>query len=190
MSTHIHPMTLASLRKGLRHVGLSGLLVCVSLGGAAANAARATPGEAVTSGNVEVSYSSPDKFTEFERNPNERSNWLDQLSNYVAKRASRSLPPGQKLSVTITDVQLAGVYEPWRRRDLAQTRIVRDSNPPRIDLRFKLESPTGEVIKEGDRQLRDLDFLNRTTYHRDEPLSHEKNLIDSWLTQDFAANAK
>ena len=180
----------AILQKGLRHVGLTGLLVCVSLGGASAVAARATPGEPVTSGNVEVSYSSPDKFTEFEWNPNERSNWLDQLSDYVAKRASRSLPPGQKLSVTITDVQLAGVYEPWHRRDLGQTRIVRASNPPRIDLRFKLEGPTGELIKEGNRQLRDLDFLNRTTYHRDEPLSHEKNLIDSWLAQDFAANTK
>jgi Protein of unknown function (DUF3016) len=194
----IHTPTLEALRKGSHHAGMSGLVLCfslclslcASLSASPASAAQATPGAAVSSGNVEVSYNSPDKFTEMERYPNERTNWLDQLSNYVAKRASRTLPAGQKLSVTITDVQLAGTYEPWRLPNLAQTRTVRDTTPPRIDLQFKLESATGELIKEGDRKLRDLDFLHRSAFHRDEPLSHEKNLIDAWLAQDFGAGMK
>jgi hypothetical protein len=172
-------------RNVLRRLAIGGLFLCASSGSVMAIAASGTPGAPVTVGNVEVSYSNPDKFTEMDRNPNERMDWLDQLSAYVAKRASRSLPAGQKLAVTITDVQLAGIYEPWRRGSLAQTRIVRDTTPPRVDLSFKLESATGGVIKEGDRNLRDIDFLSRTTYHRGEPLAHEKNLIDAWLTKEL-----
>lgn len=172
-------------RKSLRRVAMCGLFLCASLGSVAAYAASAAPGAPVNLGNVEVSYSNPGKFTEMDRNPNERMDWLDQLSAYVAKRASSSLPAGQKLSVTITDVQLAGIYEPWRRGSLAQTRIVRDTTPPRVDLSFKLESATGAVIKEGERNLRDIAFLSRTTYHRGEPLAHEKNLIDAWVTKEL-----
>ena len=179
-----HPGS-SALGRGFRHAGLCAILVCASLASVVALAASSTPGAPVTFGNVEVSYSSPNKLTEVDRNPNERTEWLDQLSAHVAKRASRELPAGQKLSVTITDVQLAGMYEPWRRGNLAQARIVRDTTPPRIDLKFKLESATGAVIKEGERELRDIDFQSRTTYRRDEPLSHEKNLIDSWLTREF-----
>ena len=55
----------------------------------------------------------------------------------------------------------------------------------RIDLNFRLVAANGAVLKEGTRQLRDIAFLSRAGYHRDEPLSHEKNLIDDWLRKDF-----
>jgi hypothetical protein len=173
------------LRKGLRHAGYCGLFICASLGSLAAAAAGVNPGAPVTVGNVEVSYSNPDKFTEIDFDSTKRTDWLAQLSAYVANRAQRSLPPGEKLSVTITDVQLAGGFEPWHRGDLARTRIVRDTRPPRIDLRFKVEAASGGVIKEGERKLRDIAFLDHSVYHRSEPLAHEKNLIDTWLTKEF-----
>ena len=156
------------------------------LDGAAATA-LAIPGAPVSTDKAEVSYRNPAAFTEMDRSFGERTDWLDELSRYVAKRASRTLPEGQRLLVTITDVQRSGMLEPWRRGGMADVRIVRDTTPPRIDLTYQLVSQNGAVLKEGSRRLTDAAFLNRTGSHRDELLSHEKNLIDDWMRRDFGS---
>lgn len=152
---------------------------------AAAASAFAIPGATLSTDKAEVSYRNPAAFTEMDRSFGERTDWLDELSRYVAKRAARALPDGQRLLVTITDVQRAGRLEPWRRPPMSDVRIVRDSTPPRIDLTFQLVSTQGAVLKEGSRQLRDLGFLHRTGFHSGELLSYEKNLIDDWMRRDF-----
>ena len=152
---------------------------------AAAPAAAAAPGATVSTEHAEVSYRNPAAFTEMDRSPNERRDWLDELSRYVAKRAARTRPDGQRLLVTITDVQRAGRLEPWRPGRLSDVRFVRDSTPPRIDLNFQLVSAQGAVLKEGSRELRDINFLSRAAFHRGDVLSYEKNLIDAWLRQDL-----
>jgi len=157
---------------------------------AVATAVAAAPGATVSTERAEVSYRNPAAFTEMDRSPNERLDWLDVLSRYVAKRASRTLPDGERLLVTITDVQRAGRLEPWRSSRLSDVRIVRDITPPRIDLTFQLVSAQGAVLKEGSRQLRDIDFLSHGIFHRGEVLGHEKNLIDAWLRQDFGPTTR
>ena len=167
----------------LRRSGVCASLACAVLGAGAATA----PGAPVRFDNVEISYRDPAQFTEIRRNPAERSDWLDELSAYTAKRAARMLAPGERLSVTITDVQLAGMFEPWRHGNLANVRIVRETTPPRIALSFRIESAQGETLKQGERQLHDVAFLTRTSRHRYEPLGYEKNLIDDWLARELRA---
>jgi hypothetical protein len=154
------------------------------LGGAAAMGA-AIPGAPVSTDKAEVSYRNPAGFTEMDRSFGERTDWLDELSGYVAKRAARTLPDGQRLLVTITDVQRAGRREPWRIGTMSDVRIVRDTTPPRIELNYQLVAQDGAVLKEGSRRLTDLDFMHRAGFHRGELLSHEKNLIDDWMRRDF-----
>ena len=151
----------------------------------AASAMAATPGGVASAERAEVSYRNPAGFTEMDRSPRAGREWLDELSRYVARRASRAVPDGQRLLVTITDVQRAGALEPWRSGRWSDVRIVRSTTPPRIDLTFQLVSAQGAVLKEGSRQLRDIDFLSHGLFHRDEVLGHEKNLIDTWLREDF-----
>jgi hypothetical protein len=150
-----------------------------------ATAVAAAPGAPVVTERAEVSYRNPASFTEMDRSPNESREWLDVLSRYIAKRASRTLPDGERLLVTITDVQRAGQLEPWRSSRWSDTRFVRDTTPPRIDLTFQLVSAQGAVLKEDTRQLRDANFLTRGIFHRGEALGYEKNLIDAWLRADF-----
>jgi hypothetical protein len=152
-------------------------------------AAGVAPGAPVITAKVEVSYRNPDAFAEMNRAPNERRDWLDELSRYLAQRAERRVPDGQRLRVTITDVQRAGMVEPWRPAPLSDARIVRDTTPPRIDLSFQLVTADGAVLREGERQLRDLDFLHRNGLRRNEALAYEKNLIDDWLRREFGAAA-
>ena len=154
------------------------------LGSAAVQAATA-PGAAQSSANVELGFREPDQIIARDRSWGDRNEWLDDLGRYIVKQASKRVSEGARLLVTITDVQRAGMVEPWRGRGMWDVRIVRDSTPPRIDLAYQLVSPQGAVLKEGVRELRDMNFLYGAGFHRDEPLSFEKNLIDDWLRRDF-----
>ena len=172
-------MRLLPLRRLARTIGalLIGAVAAVS----------AAPGETVGTERAEVSRRIPGGFTEMQRSPHERREWLDELGRHVAKRAARVVPKGQRLLVTITDVQRAGMVEPWRPGRLADVRIVRDPTPPRIDLSYQLVSAQGAVLKEGSRRLRDLAFLNRGGLPSSDPLRYEKSLIDTWLRDDFGS---
>ena len=164
---------------------LGAAIAVFAVAGAAA-AATEPPGATVSTERAEVAYRNPAGFTEMQRSfGNARTDWLDELSRYVAQRAARTLPEGERLLVTITDVQRAGRVEPWRGPASNDLRIVRDNTPPRIDLEFRLVGANGAVLKEGARQLRDVAFLNRAGLHRDEALGYEKNLIDGWMRSDF-----
>ena len=155
----------------------------------AAGMAATAPGAPVRHDKVEVSYRNPAGFTEMERDFGARRDWLDELSRYVARRAAGAVPTGQHLAVTITDVQRAGMIEPWHRAG-TDLRVVRDTTPPRIDLSFQLVGPNGAVLKEGSRQLRDIAFLTRHTRYSGEPLSYEKNLIDDWVRREFGPSRR
>lgn len=140
---------------------------------------------------VEVEFFEREKFTDVKDSDlatdRGRDDTLDTLKEYLMKRGVRGLQPGQKLSIKITDVDLAGDYEPWRGVQWSDIRIIKDIYPPRINLEFRLTSADGAVIKEGKRDLRDMAFMMRisTASFRDDPLRHEKDLLDDWLSSEF-----
>ena len=173
----MNPTTMVSLRAGV---------VAVLLHGAAVWALVA-PGAPQGSANVELGFRDPAGIVARDDGWSDHGDWLDELGRYVVKAASRRVPEGARLLVTITDVQRAGRVEPWRTRSLQDVRIVRDSSPPRIDLAFQLVSAQGAVLKEGTRTLRDLNFLRRSAFHDGERLAYEKNLVDDWLRKDVGA---
>ena len=63
-------------------------------------------------------------------------------------------------------------------------RIVKDIYPPRIDLQFRVRDAKGNVIKEGERKLRDLSFMMNLRLNNHDPLRYEKTLIDDWMRKD------
>lgn len=108
---------------------------------------------------------------------------LADLRTYIVRAADRTLAPGDRLELTITDIKLAGAYEPGRGPQYDDVRVVKDIYPPRIDLRFTLTGPDGEVLASGERKLRDPAFLSRTLANGSDPLRHEKRLLDDWLRE-------
>jgi Protein of unknown function (DUF3016) len=177
--------TLELKRMARRSAGTLALLVACATGHAAAAEGKAATGAVMRSDKVEVMYRDPAALTEVQFNPSRQTGWMDSLGRYIVSQGGKSVPAGAKLVVTITDVQLAGMYEPARRRGLEDVRIVRDTTPPRIDLSFQLVDAQGAVLKEGERKLRDIDFLHSSFRHRNEELRYEKNLIDDWMRKDF-----
>lgn len=143
---------------------------------------------------AEVNFLEPQKFTDVKDNDMgdfERTTYLEALRDHILDQAKRFVPPGHKLSVTFTDIDMAGDFEPWRGPRFSDIRIVKDIYPPRIELSFQLTDAEGNVVKQGKRELRDLAFLMKINMaFRDDPVRHEKGLLDDWLRSEFPRLAK
>jgi DUF3016 family protein len=141
---------------------------------------------------IQVSWAPTEQLSEVKDNPFQHGwlrpkDWMQSLSEYLRKRADYVLPQGQHLDVTITDIKLAGAYEPWRRSELQEVRFLTDLHPPRIDLHYRLSASDGSTIREGDSKLRDNAYLQRTVANQSDSLAYDKRLIDDWLRREFAA---
>lgn len=141
-------------------------------------------------GPVAVQWTDPAKFTEIRYSRNRweasRGDWVRDLAEYLRKRAAGQLPQGSRLEVTITDIDRAGSYEPWRGMRADSIRFMRDIYPPRIDLTFTLTGADGRVLAQGTRELADLSYLMGSTRVGDtDPLRYDKQLIDDWVRREF-----
>lgn len=137
---------------------------------------------------IDVQFVDPSNFAEMRGSRGQRNSkeWMNGLRKHLEQRAPQYLPPGARLQVRFTDVKLVGDYEPWRRPGLNDVRIVRDVYPPRLDLDFRLTNEGG-TVREGSAKLRDPSFLMRTQRYPDDPLGHEKLMLDDWLQKEFKA---
>jgi len=138
---------------------------------------------------TEVVFFEPQNFTDV-RDSNlgsakGRDATLAELKSYLVAQARPYLAPGQTLNVTITNVDLAGEFEPWRGAAFNDVRIVKDIYAPRIDLALKLTEADGRVVKEGKRELRDDSFMTNLMINNSDPLRYEKRLLADWLAREF-----
>jgi hypothetical protein len=92
--------------------------------------------------------------------------------------------------VRITNIDLAGEFEPWRGPQFDRVRIMRDVYPPRFALEFRLTDARGAVVKEGQRVLLDQLYLSAAALNNGDPLYYDKLLLGAWLRQEFAATTQ
>jgi len=137
--------------------------------------------------NVHIEFADPENYSDirdgFTSSEKGEAAHLEGIEQYVQKRAKKYLPADQKLEITFTNIDLAGDFEPWG-ADMDDVRIVKDIYPPRIDLQFRVRDAKGNVIKEGERKLRDLSFMMNLRLNNHDPLRYEKTLIDDWMRKD------
>lgn len=143
-------------------------------------------------GTVNVAFEQPERFTDLKRTysaiENDRG-YMDQLRQYIERTGSRRIPDGYVLDVTVTNIDLAGEFEPERGPGFSDVRVVKSIYPPRIDLTYRLAGPDGAVVSEGRRNLRNLGFdWTISGVDPNDPLKHEKRLLDDFLS-DVAKQA-
>lgn len=142
-----------------------------------------------TIARADVAFFEPQKFTDVKDSymgDYERTTYLDSIRDHLLEQAKYYVPEGHHLSVTFNDIDMAGDFEPWRGPRWDDVRIVKDIYPPRIQLAFRLTDAQGNVVKEGKRDLRDLAFMMKINMaFRDDPVRHEKALLDDWLRSEF-----
>ena len=158
------------------------LLTFLALGGwtATAFAAGGSP-------HVDVKFAEPEKFTDVRHDSTSTgydAGYLSELVTFLERQAPARVAPNGRLTITFTDIDLAGEFEPWHEGRWADVRIVKTLYPARLHFRFVLTDPSGAVIRSGERELSDLSFTRLPGLAPDR-LRFEKGLLDDWLSQEF-----
>jgi len=139
---------------------------------------------------VSVAFIEPQRFTDIKasaaRSEKGSAAILDEIAQFLRQAGEAQLPAGFTLEIRVTDIDLAGEFEPVRGPQFERTRLMRDVYWPRFDLGFRLKDPDGRVVKEGPRTLRDLNYLTRLLRVSEDRLRYEKALLRDWLRREFA----
>jgi hypothetical protein len=153
--------------------------------GAALAAVRADKPKAT----IEVTFVAPEKFTDakddYIESERGRDALLNQLRDHLVSQGARFLTANQRLEIKVTEVDLAGDFEPWRGPNFQDVRIVKDIYPPRVNLEFRLVGADGKVLSEGKRELRDLSYLMTISLPTSDPLRYDKEMLSNWLRREF-----
>jgi hypothetical protein len=140
---------------------------------------------AQAAGRVEVSWVKPELFSDIGQIRWQREATLQALGDHL-QRLGQRLPDGQTLQIEVTDVDLAGELD---RSSWHETRVLRGgADVPRIALRYTLLAD-GRTVKAGEASLSELNYLGAPLLppSRQEELFYEKQLLERWFRETFAA---
>ena len=163
---------------------------------AQSNNAQHEPADKLTSdkGRVTVEWINPKKFTDTRptnmSSTKHREHLFKQLEEHLEELAEQ-LPAGQSLSLSVTDVDLAGRVEPGAFSGLVNTmsdvRIIREIDSPRLKFSYQLFDANGAVLKAQDVSLKDMSFMSGfSSRQSDSPYVYEKRMLTKWFKDTFS----
>jgi len=162
-------------------IGLMVPLLTLALGLASAASAQ--------DDRVSVELTNPETFTDFKTSCVARPVDVDalaaQLERYLKTTAARLLSDGQRMEITVTNIDMAGDIEVWRNPFLCDLRTMKDVYPPRIDLTFRVLDAEGKELRGGTRSLADVNYLDRSAPSGIDQLRYEKYLLSDWLQREL-----
>ncbi|HEY0588483.1 MAG TPA: DUF3016 domain-containing protein [Pseudoduganella sp.] len=141
---------------------------------------------AASAGGVTVKYQEPDKFSDVPFFEPDRDQVLKELTTHF-DQLGKQLPANQQLTITVTDIDLAGRVEP-RRRSMHDIRILRGgADWPTMELQYSLQQD-GKVIASGTDRLSNMMYLDRLNHYAGgDSLRYEKPMLDEWFKKTFGA---
>lgn len=134
---------------------------------------------------VSVNFDNSAEFTDFKDDWTGTERGREDLE-YVLRRAitetaAPRLKEGQRLTITFTDIDLAGDFLPSVSSG-HNVRVVKSIYPPRMEFRYTLTDANGAVLKEGRERLLDMAFQFRTGgIDRDQALYYDKEVMRDWI---------
>ena len=136
---------------------------------------------------VAVVFVNPENFTDVKRDSwsGNSPELLEQIQKFMITTGERVIPTGMHLEVRVTDIDLAGDFEPWRGPQFDGVRMVRDIYPPRIKLQFTVTDAGNATVSSGQRDITDLAFQMRMAWPADDPLRYEKDILRDWFKSEF-----
>jgi hypothetical protein len=147
----------------------------------------AAAASALAAGRADVGFTDPERFTDAGPNAVERERTQRLLREHIEHLAAR-LPDGQVLRVQVSDIDLAGVFDPFI--DGGVRVVGRVADAPRITLRYTL-SAGDRALASGEARLTDMAYLERGVGpHRGSPLEYERRLLDDWFAEQVLPKAQ
>jgi len=147
------------------------------------------PHHDTSDGRVTITFQNPEKYMDAGERFLEHSNprVLEQLDAFLQQETRRYLPAGEKLSLTFTDIDRAGDYDPVM-RGLDHVRVLKSNYPPRYEFSYVRTAADGHVIAQGDEHLVDLSFTASDNFNvQNDPLYYDKELLKKWLRETYQA---
>lgn len=134
---------------------------------------------------ITIVYENSLEFTDFKDRYSSTERMVagleEEFSRYLKRAADKVLPEGQSLTITFTDIDMAGDFEPWRGPNAHDIRIIKSIYPPRIKFNYTVTDASGAVLKEGEERLSDLSFQSTLGINRNDVFFYEQELMRSWL---------
>lgn len=149
--------------------------------------------QVLSQAQVEINWENPEKYRDvrptMESRIKFREHTFEQIEEYLQKLAAK-LPDDQKLMLNVTNLDLAGQVWPASfvgfGHSASDIRVVKSIDIPRMNFTFKLVNTAGELIQEGDVELKDMAFMDRSNrFFNSESLRYEKNMLRSWFNDEF-----
>lgn len=149
--------------------------------------------QVLSQAQVEINWENPEKYRDvrptMESRIKFREHTFEQIEEYLQKLAAK-LPDDQKLMLNVTNLDLAGQVWPASfvgfGNSASDVRVVKSIDIPRMSFTYKLVNTAGELIQEGDVDLRDMAFMDRSNrFFNSESLRYEKNMLRSWFNDEF-----
>lgn len=147
-------------------------------------------------GTATFEWQEPDKYTDMGDsgyfNPSTFNSFKREMEGYIGKLVDRYLPEGQELKLTVTDVDLAGEFEPWHRSPFDDVRIVRAIYTPKISFSYTLRDEAGKVISDGKQKLvgQGFEYNVGRRYFNEDTFFYEKDLLGNWIRSQFKSKKK
>jgi len=155
--------------------------------GALAGAALALLAAGPALAEVRVRYVEPERFTDAQNRTTSGMTLrvtLAEMTRAFEEFGARTLPPGDALDVTVTDIDLAGFERPGFSGPDG-VRVVSDVSPPRIRLSYVLRRGR-QRLAAGEETLTDINFmLTANARFSSGPLYYERALLRDWFTRRF-----
>ena len=146
-----------------------------------------------SAGEVSVTWSDPAKFTDIVASNSTDKAYHKSIEKALSaefKAQAAKLPEGQKMTVNITDIDLAGEVDPVPTRAGYRVRILKDVYYPQLRFDYKITNQTGAIVKEqADVTLKDAGFLSRSGNAASrQDFYYERQMIKTWFGKDILAN--
>lgn len=145
--------------------------------------------DAAKSARADIVFDHPEKFTDVKdglmTSVKSRDAILNRIRSHIASRANRYIPEGCKLTITFSNIDLAGEFEPWRGAAYDDIRIVKSIYPPAFKFTWSVTNAAGKIVKQGKENMRVVGFETMFTLDQEDPLRYEKAILDDWMRSNL-----
>ncbi|QJR80327.1 DUF3016 domain-containing protein [Alteromonas pelagimontana] len=151
---------------------------------------------AFAAAEVDVTWQDPDSYTDVrgsnESNSKFKKRTFKELESYFTEMAE-ALPDGQKLAITVTNLDLAGQVWPssfigFGASAGSEIRLIKRVDIPRISFNYTLTDADGQEVKSAEVKLKDMGFMDGTVrFMQHDNLAYEKQMLKDWFREEMAS---
>ncbi|MFC3094341.1 DUF3016 domain-containing protein [Alteromonas sediminis] len=145
-------------------------------------------------GRVLITWQSPQDYSDIRPSLQSRRSFRKQVFRELDEafeKLAETLPEGQTLHVTVTDIDLAGQVWPASFVGIGSggedVRVVKRIHIPRMTFSYVLKDASGNDIKADDVKIKDMGFLDGLSVRFSErPFAYEKRMLKDWFGDTFS----